>query len=259
MTTSGVLVYERRPEREKLRDVLVVGVMPEAVRNRESSSFVKACWVDCMARLGRRLAEAKLRQSEFRWIECDAIGRPRHASFLLDRLHHEALAQIEHERFRREFFAGLRWLPDYVDLHPGIDAEPIATASAEEWCTKAWRAQTDHAAWNDARPPQSSPAARFSFVHVMVFLPATSGAVDVKSAGQLLGRLRAQLALGYHPRRNVSVTYSAVDPATKVWGFGSSHMAYEAIRNISMHQMEKLTAELQRRWLTQLTREIWHG
>src|SRR6185436_19227566 len=105
LLNSGYLVHERRPRRAKLRDALVVGLMPHEVRATPQGAFAKACWLDCMSRLPRRLSSARLRDSEFRWIEGDAGGRARCASFplgLLDTVTPE-VATGRHEAFRDTF------------------------------------------------------------------------------------------------------------------------------------------------------------
>jgi hypothetical protein len=140
LLNSGYLVHERRPRRAKLRDALVVGLMPHEVRTTPQGAFAKACWVDCMARLARRLVSARLHDSEFRWIEGDAAGRARRASFPLRQVPAE-LAARRHAAFRDAFMTLSRWVPDYFETRAGfrpLRADPNTIASADEWAIAAW-------------------------------------------------------------------------------------------------------------------------
>jgi len=124
LLNSGYLVHERRPRRAKLRDALVVGLMPHEVRATPQGAFAKACWLDCMARLARRLVSARLQDSEFRWIEGDAAGRARRSSFPLGRVPPDAAAG-RHEAFRDAFMTLSRWVPDYFETRAGF--RPLQT------------------------------------------------------------------------------------------------------------------------------------
>jgi hypothetical protein len=248
LLNSGYLVHERRPRREKLRDVLVVGLMPQAVRATLQGSFAKACWLDCMARLGQVLAGARLGDSEFRWIEGDLSGRARCCSFPLGQLPAD-LASGGAQAFRRAFVTVLRWLPDYFDTRAGFRAIGIKpSASPEQWAVGAWAANAE---------PRVAPMERFSFVHVMVFHPSMGMESGAHAAGaKRLGTLRAGLRLGYSPRRHTSVTYVSGDGDRTPWHFGAGTDPYRAL---AAGDGGALSRQLQATWLDQLTREIWHG
>jgi len=255
LLNSGYLVHERRPRRAKLRDVLVVGLMPHAVRETRQGAFAKACWVDCMARLAHRLVSARLHDSEFRWIEGDAAGRARSASFPLGPLRNVPadLAAGRHAAFRDAFMTLSRWVPDYFETRAGfrpLRADANTIASADEWAVAAWAAHVD----------QSIDS--FSFVHVMVFHPPIDEERSAAAEGaRRLGRLRAGLRLGYRRRRHASVTYvpGNLDRDTRPWHFGSDSDPYRPLTPMPSDEGAALARALQSSWLDRLTKDIWHG
>jgi hypothetical protein len=249
LLNSGYLVHERRPRRAKLRDALVVGLMPHEVRATPQGAFAKACWVDCMARLARRLVSARLQDSEFRWIEGDAAGRVRPTSFPLGHLPPD-VAVGRHAAFRDAFMTLSRWVPDYFETRAGFRPLRVDTiASPDEWAIAAWRAHVDH-------------VDGFSFVHVMVFHPPIDEGRSAAAEGaRRLGRLRAGLRLGYRRRRHASVTYvpGNLDRDTRPWHFGSDSDPYRALTPVPSEDGAALARALQSSWLDRLTKDIWHG
>jgi hypothetical protein len=133
LLNSGYLIYEREPKREKLRDMLLMGIMPGLVRhqttekqfshNQLSADFAKTCWFNLAAHLGLLLRQYNLWRSEFRWIEGDLWDRIRVESHLLlemeqnkRRVSDVILDKVEGSRQRRHFFLQqMNWLPDYLD------------------------------------------------------------------------------------------------------------------------------------------------
>jgi hypothetical protein len=262
LLNSGYLVHERRPRRAKLRDALIVGLMPHGVRATPQGAFAKACWVDCMARLARRLVSTRLHDSEFRWIEGDAAGRTRRTSFPLGQVPHD-LPTGRHADFRDAFMTLARWVPDYFETRAGF--HPLRTnanviANDEEWTIAAW----NHLHHNE-RPgsdPQTELVDRFSFVHVMVFQRPEENARSAAAEGAArLGRLRAGLRLGYRRRRQVSVTYvpGTVDRDSRTWHFGSDSDPYRALTPTPPDDGGALARALRSSWLDRLTKDIWHG
>ena len=277
LLNSGYLVHERRPRRAKLRDALVVGLMPHEVRATPQGAFAKACWLDCMARLARRLASARLQDSEFRWIEGDAAGRARRASFPLGHLPPE-MAAGRHAAFRDAFMTLSRWVPDYFETRDGFRPLRVDTiASAEEWAIAAWAANGGR----DERAGSDTPAGSidgFSFVHVMVFHPPIDeGRTAAAEGAARLGRLRAGLRLGYRRRRHATVTYvpgpstppaagpqaslrtGTLDRDTRPWHFGSDSDPYRALTAAPSGDGAAFARALQSSWLERLTKDIWHG
>jgi hypothetical protein len=249
LLNTGYLVHERRPRRAKLRDILVVGLMPHEVRATAQGAFAKACWADGMARLGRRLVSARLRDSEFRWIEGDAAGRVRRSSFPLAEVPPD-LAAGRHAAFRDAFMTLARWVPAYFETRAGFQAlraDMDTIATADDWATAAWAAHADQ-------------VESFSFVHVMVFHPPIDEPRAAAAEGaRRLGRLRAGLRLGYRRRRHASVTYVPPDRDTRPWYFGSDSDPYRALTPLPSDGGAALARALQSSWLDRLTKDIWHG
>jgi hypothetical protein len=278
LLNSGYLVHERRPRRAKLRDTLVVGLMPHDVRATPQGAFAKACWVDCMARLARRLISARLHDSEFRWIEGDAAGRARRASFPLGQVPAD-LAAGRHAAFRDAFLTLSRWVPDYFETRAGfrpLRADPNTIASADQWAMAAWACleQGRGAGPEPGRRACPEPGRRadagsdtpkgsvdsFSFVHVMVFLPPIEDSRRAAAeSARRLGTLRAGLRLGYGRRRHASVTYVPLDRDPRPWHFGSDSDPYHALTPMPSDHGAALAGALQSSWLDRLTKDIWHG
>jgi hypothetical protein len=261
LVNSGYFILERRPRREKLRDVLIVGIMPPALAGKVHASVVKACWLDTMTRLGRLFTNARLHDTEFRWIEGDPLGRGRSCSFALAQLPPDILTDRADGTFRRAFLTHLRWLPDYLDTQSGYRALDVdERGHPEAWAAVAWKA-------NSGRTGPASMRA-FSFVHLMIFLPAgaseafsargAENTTRLREARERIGRLRGTLGIGYHTRRHLSVTY-VPDSGTADWHYGSESDSYLAVRAAHANPGGDLSAALQRAWIAQLTKEIWHG
>ena len=261
LLNSGYLVHERRPRRARLRDALVVGLMPYEVRASPQGAFAKACWLDCMARLARRLSAARLQDSEFRWIEGDAGGRVRRSSFPLSHVPSQ-VAAVPHAAFRDAFMTLSRWVPDYFETRRGF--RPLradAIASADEWAVAAWSAHLEGDERDGSRTPMASLDA-FSFVHVMVFRPPIDTERSAAAEGaRRLGTLRAGLRLGYRRRRHASVTYvpGQRDRDTRPWHFGTDSNPYRALTPTASDDGAALARLLQSAWLDRLIKDIWHG
>ena len=251
LLNSGYLVHERRPRRAKLRDALVIGLMPHRVRATPQGAFAKACWVDCMARLARRLVSSRLQDSEFRWIEGDAAGRTRRASFPLAQVPPDVPAD-RHAEFRDAFMTLARWVPNYFETRAGfrpLRADTNTIANDDEWAVAAW-ACPEHG--------REASVDRFSFVHVMVFYPPIDDLRNAAADGATrLGRLRAGFGLGYRRRRHASVTYVPVGRDSRPWHFGSDSDPYRPIT--PQDGGAALARALQSSWLDRLTKDIWHG
>jgi len=248
LLNSGYLVHERRPRRAKRRDALVVGLMPHDVRATPQGAFAKACWLDCMTRLARRLSSSRLPDSEFRWIEGDAAGRARCSSFSLEQMPPD-VASARHAVFRDSFMTLARWVPDYFETRAGFRALPAdSIASVDEWTMAAGAA---HVVGVDG----------FSFVHVMVFHPpADEGRSAAEEGARRIGKLRAGFRLGYRRRRQVTVTYvPGTDRDTRAWRFGSDADPYRALTQTPAEDIAALARALQSSWLDRLTRDIFRG
>ncbi len=262
LTQTGYFIYERRPHREKLRDALVVAVLPPQVSQLPSGSFVRACWFDCIANLGVLLSNYKLLRSEFRWIEGDAFQRVRECSLFLDDAASAGPHLAMNDRVRRWYLAALRWLPQYLDERGPFRPLPAeAFDQPERWAVTAWTVQKDHPHWSQGDGEQNEacgaglPAPRFSFAHIMLFLPASYRQAGGEAG--LLGRLQGDLKLGGSLRHSVSVTYVPSSVAGNGWQFCPRNAPPVQPRNQSGTPRE-LAGKLERLWLDELIREVWH-
>jgi len=274
--TSRFLIHERRPRHQKLRHVTVIGIMPHQVRASRAGTFLKACWFDCMSRFGLELANHGLYQSEFRWVEGDAFDRVRDCSFLLEDLAQLGKGLVMSERYRSQFLTALRWLPDYLDTRADFRMAPLTGEAVTDWALGAWRDQRDNRRWKeeiaadrwDDGNPDDAPklrVSRFSFVHVMVFLPADFVSRDVQSGAgdnplpHLMGRLYAEFGLANEARRNLSITVVPQFAADPGWKFCARNGLHEALGRESDGDLQKLAGEIERAWLNQLFQEVWRG
>ncbi|MGE3267761.1 MAG: hypothetical protein AB7P40_03365 [Chloroflexota bacterium] len=140
LLNSGYFALERTPRRQRVRDVLVVGMLPPSLAGRAGGDFVKACWVDCQLRLSTLLRQHRLLNSELRWIEGDTFDRFRLTTFHLDDipLSDPSDTAVEMSQGRREgLLSAMGWLPDIVDERahyqsagrPDLEAEEVSVPS----------------------------------------------------------------------------------------------------------------------------------
>ncbi|HSR49457.1 MAG TPA: hypothetical protein VLV83_01440 [Acidobacteriota bacterium] len=155
---TGYLALHRPPQRETLRDVLVAGFMPDALRGTLSGDFLKACWFECMNRLALLLWQGGLRMSEFRWTEGDARGGARRHSYRLEALP-ESMPEHAADSpslFRHAFLTALDWLPSFLDtrnvMRPlrGLSLREAGGSDASSlgrWVCAAWKQQQSRPLW----------------------------------------------------------------------------------------------------------------
>jgi hypothetical protein len=263
LTQSGFLIHDRRPHREKLRDVLVACMMPYETRQLASSAFLKACWFECMAQLGILLTNYKLFRTEFRWIEGDRFGRVRDTSLFLDQISSAGAGLIMSDAVRRWYLAALKWLPGYIDERAPFRPIGGDVQRPDRWAVSAWQNQQDRQRWIETEESAGAgagagavPASRFSSVHVMVILPSTEqGAPGGESI--LLGQLQVELGLGRSARRNSSITYAPPSVGNDAWIFCPRNAPRINLQNQLSDNPVAVSGMLQRAWLDQLIQEVW--
>jgi hypothetical protein len=257
LLNSGYLVFEREPKREKLRDMLLMGIMPHCVRRQSSeimqqsqlsADFAKVCWFNFAAHLGLLLRRYNLWQSEFRWLEGDAWQRVHVESRLLFQLEQgkDRVADIildktgDTRQQRHHFLERMNWLPGYLDTRaryeplpgwndpPDNNANSVPKGKAQSpekqqldelvaWVRQIGAQQKDSPDWSKFQAKSSSRQATlarpqklavddFTFVHIMIFLPAV-----YKEAwgGEARGLLNLAAQVGRNdPRRNLSIVWT---------------------------------------------------
>jgi hypothetical protein len=239
LINNGFLALRRQARREKLRDFLVVGLMPAEVRPELSVDFIKACWLDFISRFGMMLIRNQRVRSEFRWLEGDRFGGVRSCHFLLqDTPPGFTGIPVEGDwrpMFRREFLTALGWLPQYLDTRGKFEAVCKQVTgnnleSAQQWAFAAWHAQKENPLWKSYEPdkPHGGPEGKsldsegFAFVHLMLFLPAgkrREGGISISGAARL-GALYSGFGIGNTPGRSIGVTWVPERiTASREWAF----------------------------------------
>ncbi|MCK4761300.1 MAG: hypothetical protein KAW12_03810 [Candidatus Aminicenantes bacterium] len=278
MINSGYLALKRQPKREKLRDVLLVGLMPAAVQPGLSADFIKACWFDFIARFGHTLQRSRLFRSEFRWLEGDAFGRISSSRFLLQDLHLQDRQQPTdspaNALYRHRFLVALGWLPHYLDTRRSFEALPgPPPTTVKKWAFAAWKAQEDNPNWAlyeaqrhifSASPVRHLEVKEFAFVHLMLFLPARRGQRDRLSYAAEIGRLYSGFGLGAAntPGRGISITRVPEEvAASRQWTFEARGIREPLLfpRPEPRFTGGKIAGRLEGAWRQQLVKEIWHA
>jgi hypothetical protein len=238
LINNGYLALRRQTKREQLRDILVVGMMPESMGPQPSKDFIKACWFDFISRFGFMLYRSRLKRSEFRWLQGDDFGRVRCCNFLLKELQ-DLDIPVEGDLtpdFRRDFLMALGWLPRYLDNHGFVEKVPQYKASPQQlkvsgelgteverqWAYSAWRSQKENLKWalheSDHSPllpgmndggEKGLDIGGYAFVHIMLFMPASKRQTSAKSAAARLGPLYSGLGLGSDNGNNNGHQYGA--------------------------------------------------
>ncbi len=153
LMNEGYLSRFRPPKQEQNRDVLLAVLLPGEVRDSLPGTFVKACWFDLCLRLGQRLCQSGLYQSEFRLIEGDRLGMYRTESFPLAALRAPELADGDQpsEFYRHDFLNSMHWLPRFLN-EQGIWSDPVPQRGGDglstgdniaDWCAAAWKSHVE--------------------------------------------------------------------------------------------------------------------
>jgi len=277
LLNTGFFAVQRRPRREKLRDVLLAALLPASHDFRLEADFLKACWFELCAKLGFHLRGQGLLRSEFRWCEGGPEGHAHGDAFLLQSMVGMLPAGElgTPAGFRDEFLAALGWLPSFLDTRDRprpleTTAPPLPSsrlpadqqfATLVTWASATWRDQREQSHWQenqDTGPADQRLALdRFAVVHLMLLLPAHARPLESFS----LSSLRADLGIGLKPGQNLSVTWvPAALHSGPDWIFDARGKAGTSLFSSSERNFDgpKISARLVTTWLAQLTREIWH-
>jgi hypothetical protein len=270
---TGFLALERQPKREKRRDLLLAALLPCAPDADISAAFLKACWFQAVLRLSLILRQHQLNQTEFRWIEGDALGRSRVAVFRLEDLPQGGIsaAAIADPAVTRAFLNALHWLPTYLDTRAAFHVPDQREAG---W-TDGARGPVDEALWwswaawyAQQRPGSAAPldVDDFGIVHAMVCLPGALVGAESVDGLSALARMRGGLRFGDTLDRNASLTWvpgSLCDVAGwRYTGSGAteSRLYPGAEYGWTVRPTETdIAARLIRRWLRQWVKEIWRA
>lgn len=241
VVNTGFLVRHRPPPRQRRRDVLVVGLMPEPAGT--AAALAKACWLDCMARLAVTLLRQGLPRSDLIWVEGDAWRGVRPSRVTIEALPglHAATAWDLSAEERGRFLAAAGWIPSFLSARPVAPGGEDAPGPAGRDDDPATR----HLDWMagallvglqtrpEIRPLAADPAdamavgedghglEAFGVVHVMAFLPASAAPpTDSETRSTLFG-ITDRLGLAADGR-SASLTWVPADiGARQSWMLGA--------------------------------------
>jgi hypothetical protein len=174
---TGYLSVERPPRHQRQRDVLVIGMLPRAVRDAPGAEFIKSCWFDTMWRYAHFLRRQGLHRSEIRWIEGDGPDRARTVVYRIEDIQSSPVDPNLSDGERWMFLKALRWIPSFFnrrDRYENVSPPANATAAGDErdqvppelrWCRHTWAAQRAR------QTAQRQDIDEYAHVHVMVMLP----------------------------------------------------------------------------------------
>lgn len=277
LANNEFFVIKRPPKPVRLRDVLIVGVLPGDIRDEATRTFIKACWFDTLVWLSQRLRQSGLEQSEFRWIEGDRYGRWRSKSFLLEEMPNIVLQQeMEQVRaYRQQFLLTLRWLPSFLDQQASYESG-VATSGWDgfkTWLRQSWHGQRENRHWQTTRQTRrrsdqvrfvdstlsESPLDinQFAFVHLMTFLPTS---LQTQTQRTQLGEVGAVLRFGSQPSRSVSLTW-VPEPLQVTEGWRLDGRAWRERRLVkpTADSLNKIAANVIEGWQTVLLKEMQRG
>lgn len=259
LLNTGFFSIQRNPRRDRMRDVLVVGLMPRDGTRELVRDFVKACWFECLMRLSLRLRQTGIQQSAFQWFEGDPLGRTRSCEFKLEDLPSLQGAPLARPtlRYRNEFMAALRWFPAFLDPTSGFHShcsDPISGGPEQrlermkEWAFQAWR----------ERNTRGNPQQLYSHIHLMLFLPSDGDRSLSHNLTPLLRGFWPGSQAGCHasvcwlPKNLNEVGGWAFDAR----GQSRHHLFDENEKNVGE---QELASCLITSWLEQLHKEIWRA
>jgi hypothetical protein len=262
LVNSGYLALKRRPRHERLRDVLITGIMPHEVKPRLNADFIKACWFDFITRFGLMLARHRLIRSEFQWMEGDAFGRCRYCNFLLEDLPIPEMP-VEWEptpAYRRGFLVALGWFPSFLDTLNGFDSVlETADATGEidpimRWAYSAWKGQKLR-----QNKQVKVKVDEFAFVHIMLFLPAGTRNKAHTPSQARLRQLHRGLDIGVEPGRSASITWVPENlEDSKKWAV-DRQKKHDSLLFPEPHPgltWEEIAGQLEQTWLQHVIEEI---
>jgi len=263
LLNTGYLSYRREPRKERLRDVLIVGVMPHQARMGPMAQFTKACWFELCARLSYMLYKNNMMNSEFRWLEGDLSGGIRQASFLLKDLPQTGQVEGEtpHQLWRTAFLKATGWSPAFLD-HGG-EFQPLPSSTLPDlesetpmfWLQKVWAFQKDHQRWNNHQPAIKNrdrlTQDAWSHTHLMVFQPTANQDI---TAAQLHRKLR------FNERAGVSLTHIPDQTTSPEWRFQSLKSSPKPLFSSEENQLSATAAagRVVQSWLDLIVKEIRH-
>lgn len=258
LLNTGFFALERTPRREKLKDVGIVALMPEALASAPTGAFAKACLFDCLARLAHRLRQSDLNGSAFFLLQGDRQGQLCRARFPLQQL--PSFAQIQDREadatWRRELATALSVVPHLLDpQNPTCFAHETQGANRTEldlhWMISAWKHYCTRSQSGDPNAP-----ARFSYLHLMLFLPIDAAVHPLPPNGHLLNRFGMSGQTGrYLSVLRVPTRFSA----RNLWSLSNLSQGERPLQHSDAVSEKAVAKALVGAWMEQFTKEIWRA
>ena len=259
---SGYMAFKPPPLPIQQQDTLILAMFP-GIFGANVSAFLKTTWFNFTMYMADILRSNKLDNSEFRWIEGDALYRAREHRLALkdiDHLHPPATASFP-ASYRQHYLRSLGWFPDYMDKKrrfKKLDFEDDVYAihptypMLSHWYYGAWQMQMrDADAHNEEIESESLHLDDYRFVHVMLFAPPQDEYDDFSFRGRFQGV----------PMNHISITTLPINALTEQkWTFQHQPVLDEEwYKKDARTLMEKLSGALIERWMTEILKEMQSG
>lgn len=282
LLNTGYLITEREPKRQKLRDVLIVGMLPPQAGDPGSRAFVKTCWFNTLVILSQILFRHRLFDSEFWWLEGSNRERYSTAVARLEELKTELkpsnqIRVIGRPEFRRVFLNLIHWQPAFLDpdrhwLRSHTEASNkhrpsinwVLSMAHKERLAISKHEPDRRESWTDATLMEM--VREYAMVHFAAFLPNELLAQneDEKDIwGQGIGAgLKARLRLFSSLQHNLSVSWVTAAnenhrsvPISRYLGrFYREHYAWN--REVPEGNLRVLASKLEKIWLDEIVKEM---
>lgn len=294
LVNTGFLATRRPPQPIRVRDVLIVGLLPGELNETAAGLLARTCWFEFLLRLGPLLQRSGLERSELRWIEGNASGRYLTQSLLVRDLPDIALesADPKNQKLRQRLRLASGWLPAYLDRHAfflsadgdqDVHVEHLADP-LERWFYHVWRAQKDNQRWQQSEeddyrlsdPLQATKGlvfvdedldtSKYAYVHLNLFLPAARIDKGQSEYCRSTGYWRRLFQL-YSQRSSLSLTAvparveEIYDPEQKRhWQFLSSWYHDERLLTQQTSSwLRELAAKLVSQWMRTIIKDLSYG
>lgn len=282
LLNTGYLITEREPKRQKLRDVLIVGMLPPHVGDPGSRAFVKTCWFNTLVILSQILFRHRLFDSEFWWLEGSNLERYSVAVARLEELKTELkpsnqIRVIGRPEFRRVFLNLIHWQPAFLDpdrhwlrSHTEVNKKHqpsinwVLSMAHKERLAISKHEPDRRESWTDATLMEM--ICEYAMVHFAAFLPnellaQNEGEKDFW--GLRIGAdLKARLRLFSSLQHNLSVSWVTAAnenhrsvPISHYLGrFYREHYAWNG--ELPEGNLRALASKLEKIWLDEIVKEM---